>query len=528
MQTVSSNFTTRTSDDIRKIHARLLMSFTKTANPATRFFTVGISSVGVTDPIAPSTSTDINEWDKYQYDDYGIDRILDFEVTHEQDLLGSMIMGMADITLINTDDIFTPSVDVTIGDFVQSPKRPLRLYAGFNNDAIPLFTGITEKAPNLSETKRTAQFHALDFISFIADIPLTEAVMFIDKRIDEIISDLLVDHAGLSINQFVLDTGITVIPFAYFKKDAKLGKVIQQLCESELATFFEDEEGKLRLWNRQHLTRAPFTTAQWDFDRNNCNEIDYPDSNNVINVVEVMSLVREVQANQKLWELANVIEIPAGGSVDIFADFRDDYGDLPVISVDDPEYIVGATTSYYATNEFSDGTGATYSADITLDSTSRFGTAYKMVFSNDAAIPVYLTALELFAIPAKVVNEIFLRLQDSTSVTKYEEQIHTIENDFIQTQTFANSIAAMLIADRSEPSQVRSIEVTKGVPQLQIGDLVNFDDGNGSDTYTVQKKETRISVRGGLVQKLDIVQRTVVPYFTAGISAVGYSDVIAP
>lgn len=528
MQTVSSTFTTRTSDDIREIATRVLISFTKTESAATRFFTVGISSVGVTDPIAPSTSTDINEWDKYVYTDYGIDRILSMEVTHEQDLLGSLIMGMADLTLINEDDLFTPSVDVTIGDFVQSPRRPLRLYAGFGNDAIPLFTGITEKAPKLSETKRTAKFHALDFIHAIADIPLDEALMFIDKRIDEIISDLLVDHASLSINQFVLDAGITTIPFAYFKKGAKLGDIISELCASELATFFEDEEGKLRLWNRQHLSVAPHTTAQWTFDRDNCSEIDYPDARNVINVVEIVSLVRELQANQKLWELTNAIEIPAGGTIEIFADFRDDYGDLPVTTVDDPDYITGATTSYYATNELQDGTGATYSADITLDSTDQFGTGFKMTFSNAAAVPVYLTQLELFAVPAKVINEIYLRLQDATSVGKYEEQVHRIENDYIQTEVFANSLAAIILADRSEPSQMRRIEVTKGVPQLQCGDLVNFDDGNGSDTYTVQKKETKVTAKGGLTQVLDIVQRTVVPYFTAGISSIGGTDQIAP
>lgn len=528
MQTVSSNFTTRTSDDIRKILVRSLISFTKTDSGATRFFTVGISSVGGVDPIGPNSATDINEWDKYEYSDYGIDRILSMEVTHEQDLLGSMIKGIADLTLVNEDDIFTPSVDVTIGDFVQSPKRPFRLYTGFNNEAIPLFTGITEKAPKLDESRRTAQFHALDFIHAIENIPLTEAVMFQDKRIDEIISDLLVDHAGLSVNQFELDTGITTIPFAYFKKDSKLGDIISKLCESELATFFEDEEGKLRLWNRQHLSRAPYTTAQWTFDRDNCSEIEYPDVRNVINVVEIFSNVREVQANQKLWELSNPIEIPAGSTIEIFADFKDDYGDLPVTTVDDPDYITSATTSYYATNEQSDGSGATYEADITLDSTDQFATGFKMTFSSTAAVSVYLTHLELFARPAKVVNEVFVRKQDTTSVGKYEEQVFTIENDFIQSEIFANSLATMLLADRSEPSQVRRIEVTKGVPQLQCGDLVNFDDGNGSETYTVQKKETKISAKGGLTQILEIVQRTVIPYFTVGISSVGSSDQIAP
>jgi hypothetical protein len=53
---------------------------------------------------------------------------------------------------------------------------------------------------------------------------------------------------------------------------------------------------------------------------------------------------------------------------------------------------------------------------------------------------------------------------------------------------------------------VREIEVTRGVPQLQCGDLVTFDDGKTSGTYYVQKKTTSGGM-GGLVQVLTLVKR---------------------
>lgn len=527
MQTVSPLFTARTQQRVRKLKASSLIAFTKTRSTATRYFTVGVSMVGGPDPIGPPTSVgDITEWDKFNYDDFS-NRILSIEATHEQDLLGNTTMAIADLELQNTDDKFTPGVDPDIGSYVQTPRRPLRLAAGFGNQTVPLFVGITEKAPNLSEDKKTAKFHAIDFIKSISEISISQSEMYVDKTIDYVISDLLVTYAGLSVTQFVLEPGIRVVPFIYFKKDTKLGEAIRQLCESELATFFEDEAGVLRLWNRQHLTNPAYSTPVWTFNRDNCREIQYPDAKNVINTVEVFSLVRAVQANQKLWEMSSVTKVPANGTLEIFADFKDDYGDLPVISVDTPAYLTSATTSYYSTNLNQEGTGPAGNAFVSVTSFSKFATGCKVVFTNTAAQDVYITALEIFARPAKVINEIYTFTQDATSVQQYDEQGHTIENDFIQSEVFAKTISTMLIGDRKNPSGVREIEVTRGVPQLQCGDLVTFDDGKTSGTYSVTKKTTAVG-KGGLVQVLTLVQRTIQSYFTVGVSFVGGPDVIAP
>lgn len=525
MQTVSADFTTRTNQRVRKLKAAAQIAFTKTKSATTQYFTVGISSVGGLDPIGPPTNVgDITEWDKYNYDDYS-DRILGMEATHEQDITGNLTMALADLELHNTDDKFTPDVDVTIGDKVQSPHRPMRLAAGFGLQTVPIFVGLTEKAPSLSEDKKTAKFHAIDFIKSLSEIKITQSEMYVDQRIDQVISDLLITYAGLAVTQFVLDPGIRAVPFIYFKKDTTLGKAIAQLCQSELATFFEDESGVLRLWNRQHLVSN--TTPLWTFNRDNCREIQYPDAKNVINTIEVFSNVRAVQANQKLWEMSSATKVPPGGTLEIFGDFKDDYGDLPVTTIDEPEYLSGASTSYYSTNRTQDGTGTAEDTAITVTEWSEFATGFKIVFTNSAAYDVYITAMEVFARPAKVISEIYTFAQDPTSVAEYEEQGYTIENDFIQSESFANTLSAMLIIDRANPSGVRMIEVTRGVPQLQCGDLVTFDDGKTSGTYYVQKKTTSVGT-GGLTQVLVLVKRSIQNYFTVGVSTIGGADVIAP
>lgn len=525
MQTVSPLFTERTNNRVRKLKAAASIAFTKTKSTADKYFTAGISTVGGPDPIGPPTNVgDITEWDKYNYDDFS-NRILSMEANHEQDLFGSLTMGIADVELINTDDKFTPGVDPTIGDKVQSLHRPVRLAAGFGNQTVPIFVGITEKAPQLSEDKKTAKFHAIDFIKTISEIKMAQSEMYVDQRIDQVISDLLITYAGLSPTQFVLEPGIRTIPFIYFKKDTNLGDAIMELCQSELATFFEDESGVLRLWNRQHLLSN--TTPVWTFNRDNCREIQYPDVKNVINTVEVFSNVRKVQANQKLWEMSSATAVPAGGTLEIFGDFKDDYGDLPVISQDAPAYLTAATTSYYATNQKQDGSGLADNGYISITEWSEFATGFKIVFANSSDHEIYVSALEVFARPAKVVSEIYHFAQDAASVAEYEEQYQKIENDFIQSESFATTISTMLIADRANPSAVRQIEVTRGVPQLQCGDLVTFDDGKTSGTYYVQEKTTNVGPKG-LTQVLVLVKRSIQNYFTVGISQVGLSDVIAP
>lgn len=524
MQTVSAPFTAATQARVRKLKATASIAFTKSKSTATRYFTVGVSTIGGPDPIAPPANANaITEWDKYPYTDYS-SRILSMEATHEQDLLGSLIMGMADLELQNTDDKFTPGVDGTIGAYVQSPRRPLRLNAGFGLETVPLFVGVTEKAPQLSESKKTAKFHAIDFIKTLSEVVITSAVMYQNKRIDEVISALLINFGGLSSSQFSLEPGMRPVPFIYFKKDTKLGEAIRLLCESELATFFEDEAGILRLWNRQHGAAA---TSVWTFNRDNCREISYPDVRNVVNSVEVFGNIRAVQANQKLWELAGATKIPAGGTLDLFLDYKDDYGDLPAVSQDTPLYLTSATTSYYATNTNQDGTGETKDGNITLTSFSKFATGAKATFTNSSTQEIYIIGMEVWGKPAKVINEVYTLVQNTSSIQQYDEQYKKIENDYIQDEVFAKSLASMLINDRAQPSGVRELEVTRGVPHLQCGDLVTFNDGNTTNTYYVIRKTTSVG-KGGLVQNITIVQRTIKKYFTVGISAVGMGDLIAP
>ena len=143
---------------MRQLFWRCFISFLKTYTGAASFFTIGSSLIGGPDLIKGNGAA-VQEWDKYNYDDF-TGRVIGFEYTREQDpLLGGATLSIADITLHNTDDYFTPGSGSAVDGKVL-PYRPIRLSAGFKNEDVPAFIGLTEKMPKLDDKAKTeVSFH---------------------------------------------------------------------------------------------------------------------------------------------------------------------------------------------------------------------------------------------------------------------------------------------------------------------------------------------------------------------------------
>lgn len=514
MQTVTTDFTNRAKGYMRPLSWALLMSFPRNFDDSIDFFTIGVSAIGGADIIKGEGDV-IQEWDKYEYSDYS-GRLIAMEWTRQEDHLSSMAMSTADITLDNSDDYFTPNGGSVIEDFIL-PYRPIKLFAGFGGENIPVFVGLTEKMPEIDERNKTVKFHCIDFIYSLYNRPLTESVMLENVRTDEVLDELL-QLSGLTTNQYNLDIGFNIIEFAYFPKDTKLGDAISELMEAEMGRFYLDETGVIQFKNRQNFSNDPV----YAFSPNNILDIQTSKQDEIINVVEITAKVREVQALQKFWELQSPVLVPAGGTVDIWADFED-----PVTDVDEPEYIATATTSSYTTNEVQDGSGLPRSADISLDSFTKFAQSYKMTFENTGAVAVYVTTLELFATPAKIVKELYVREQDDTSVDKYDERPVTIENNFISREDEAYSKALIMLNDYAEYGSILTLDV-KGSMALQMNDCIDVIlPSVGINTYVIYKQSCSI-IAGKFRQVLTAKQRDPQHYFTVGVSSIGGTDVIAP
>lgn len=511
MQTVTSTFNQKANSTMRKLTYRALMSFPRQYLPSVTFFTIGVSTIGGADIIKGDGNV-VAEWDKYQYDDYSY-RIKSMEITRTEEFPNSTSLAQGDIVLENHDNYFTPNRGSVIQNFIL-PYRPVKLYGGFGSEAIPQFVGLTEKMPTIDEKGKTASFHVIDFMYSLFNRPLDEAVMYENKRTDEILSALLVAF-GISPTQYSFDIGYNIVRFAFFDKGQKFGDVVKELIEAEQGRFFMDESGVIRFKNRQSYSSAP----QWFFNTSNIIDIQTSRQDDIINVVTVKANVREVQAKQKYWELQSATLVPAGGSVDVWADFND-----PVTSVDAPVYITGASTSLFTANRNEDGSGEQIGS-LSV-STSRFAKSYKMTFTNPEVYPVYLTSIELYATPALVVKQIYVRQADSTSVAKYDERVLDIENDFISNEGDANSRAKIIIDDYATYAN-QYILTVKGNPALQIGDTVSVNVWGYAGTFVINKIVNRWEA-GSFKQILTVRGKTFRTFFTVGISTIGGTDVIAP
>lgn len=522
MQTITDAFRTKSLAPVRKLDWRVAISFTKEFDATIDFFTIGVSAIGSDDIIAGENNV-LQEWDQYIYTDYS-NRIIRIEVNQEENQpVGSMVMGTADIVLDNHDDLFTPGADPVIGSYIL-PYRPVRISLGFDGLTIPMFIGLTEKLPDIDEKNKTATFHCMDFISKIYNKPLSQALVYTDVRTDELIDNLLQAHAGLTSSQYELDTGMNNIPVAFFEKGTKLGEILSELCEAEAGRLFMDEEGMIRFWNRQHQASAPFNQSQFTFTPNNIIELKVPKQDYIVNSVNVNSDVREVLGVQSVMKAQistdpkEWLQVPAGSTLERFFELQD-----PVTDVELTTNILNCT---FTANSAVDGTGTNLTSSISISSFSLFTKSIKVVFANSSGTDAYITAFEIFGTPAKVTKKIRVEVTDATSIAKYEERPLEITNNFIQTTSFANSLAQIVLNDRDDLGDLREIKIM-GLPQLQVGDLVTVYDRNNSNDYYIYKISSNFG-QDGFTQWLSLIRREIQSYFTIGISAIGGDDVIAP
>lgn len=540
MLPVSDQFEAHATGNLRPISQRVLVSFSKTFDDLVDFFTLDSSELDGTD-ILQGTGSVVQEWDKYEYTDYS-ERVISVEWSREQENPWSLSLGIADVTFDNTDDFFTPGAGSVISDEIL-PRRPIRIYGGFGGETPQVFVGLTEGMPVLDEKAKTARFHCIDFLSFVFNNQLDETALFTNQRVDQIISSLL-QGAGLSTLQMSLETAYTTIPYAFFDKGAKLGDALNELVQAELGRLYMDENGVITFENRQSFSDVSVHT----FDNSNTLDFKQLQFDQIANVVEVKSKVLDVQANQKVFELSQATFVPAGETIEIWADFQD-----PVTSIDTPVNIASATTSLWQANTLEDGSGADYT-DISLDDFDLFSKSYKMTFENTGASDAYIRSVVLFGTPVKPIAEIYERQTDAASVTAFEERVMTIENKFIQTSTTARSLAILIATIQSDFSGVSEMQV-KGTPALQLGDPISLDvthqsviggrwdstvitwdsteytwDSTGSQVdqdYYVSKIENTVS-EGSYGQKLKVQRRLSLDTFTLDQSELDGADTLGP
>ncbi len=513
MQVTSAAFTTEEKDSVRRIVQNLRISWHKESLLNNRTFTIGVSTIGGNDIIGINPGA-IGSPGNYRYFDesayvtrLGWERRLSYPK-------GGLGKAMAEAELDNTSGRFTPRFMGGNSELFTAivPRRPAILSAGFNyagiDNMIPQFAGIVTDQPRVDMRNRSVNLKMADYVDYFQGKYLDQATMFTSQRTDQVLESMLT-KLGMSTAQYDLDTGINIVPFGRFEVNTKFSDIIGALVEAENGQFYQDENGIFRFENRQHYTQAPHTQVQKVITTSMVINSEVPDANNIVNVVEIKSNVREKRPKQIIFTLGSPLLLEPSADTPVFVNFED-----PVLAMDTP--------SFWLANSLADGTGTNRTANISIKSIDTFALSAKITFRNSLASPVYLTALSLYGRPAKVSTTINYRAKDGSSVTAFEERLLSISNDFIQSPSWAQTYAQMILDDFSEAQNIQKITVS-AMPDLQLGDLVSWQ-GRYWRVYDIK---TTLDPASGFVQELTMLQRTIMTYFRIGISTIGGNDIIS-
>ncbi len=522
MQTVSSAFTAEEKDTVRKIVQNFQVSWKKQSLLGNRTFTIGTSSIGGNDVIGVNPGA-IGSPGNYKYfDESQYVMSLGWERGFNMPT-GGLSMALAEASIDNTSGRFLPrhmGGNSELFTAVQKGK-PMIINAGFNysgiDNMIPQFAGIISEQPTLSVRQKTMNLKMEDYIHYFQNKRLETALMFTGQRSDQVIETLLV-QSGMSTAQYDLDYGINIIPFGMFPVGTKFSQAINDLVEAENGHFYQDESGIFKFENRQHWTEAPYTNVQKVITTAMVLDANMTDASHIINTVEINSEEYRKQPEQIVYRQNpfDVITVPANDSIDIFVNFTD-----PTLSMTTPTS--SFTTSYFQAWTSSDATGTDISSSISVTKVAKFAESAKLTFTNTSSSIGYITTLIITGRVARSVSSIYTHSSIGSSITAYEEQVLSVNNQFIQDQSWADTYAAMLLQDYAEPENLQKITI-KAIPELQLGDLVSWQ-GRYWRVYDIK---STVDPSVGFIQELLLLQRTPATYFRIGISTIGGSDKIAP
>lgn len=476
MLSVDNGFHKAASGQVIRPEAQLLVSFSKDYSASVEFFTLDVSQLDSGAMLKPKDDDAVQLWDLYDYADY-TDELVSAEWSRSVSFPDSVQYALLDVTLDNTDDLFTAGKGSVLSDDLL-PSRPVRLNAGFNGfTPLQQFVGSTSAIPKADDTQHTATVHADDYLKQIAELPLKSLVAMKDARTDEVLLKI-VEQYGIQASQCRFDKGLNIIPFVHFGSETKAGEAIRKLVQAENGRMWLDESGVFRFENAETSETDPVMELT-DYQ---IIKLTPSSDNQIVNRVTVQAELRELQEWQIIYEKTseaktvseNLWVIPANGEMTQEINLED-----PCYNIENPTLGKNSTVSWFTALK-SDGTEVTakVEAELTINTNSA-----TIVFKNSNSFAVEVDEMHLWGTPAKVYDVLTYEARNDDSIKKYGDHSLTItDNEFFQSVDSAKTFADAVVTDNSEPNGVLEAEV-KGDFSLQIGDEVTIPSDGVNGTY---------------------------------------------
>lgn len=483
MRVVNAKFNEDAAKDLVPLTGSLKISFDKTFNPSLELAQYDVSKYDDDSLYAPVSDDPLNFWDFYKYTDYS-SRLMSMEWSRDLKFPYSVSSALADFTVNNTDDFFSPDGGSVIANYVL-PKRPLRLLAGYNGDNLQQFIGLTETMPEIDESNKTASFHATDFFTEIFETELDSMIVMENARTDEVLAAIF-QSFGLTPEMYSLSNGSNTIPFVFFDKGKNAGNAIKELMQAEGGHLWIDESGVIKF-----ETRIPDAADEsYILSDDNVISLKRSGDDGIVNYIKINTEIRKVDSFTQVYSnITNSTDLTASSSDEnivratssgiINANLAD-----PCLTIVTPTYGVNSGDSWISATK-SDGSLVT--TGVSISGVSMAYGQYTIFVTNGNPFDIYVSQVFLWGRPARLANELRFVAKDQNSIDKYgivPLEGDGITNNFFGSLANARSFAQLILHNYAEFNPM--IEATiAGHLALQLGDVVRVTARGIDDTYRI-------------------------------------------
>jgi len=433
--------------------------------------------------------------------------------------LGEGIASTADFELDNTTDRFLPeNTDSPIYEYLL-PRTKIRYSVKIGNYYFKLFTGYI-KGISPDRKSGIVDFRCFDETELVLNEPAPRDAAYINKRADELIT-ILAQSAGLTSSQYDIEQSNHTISAAFFG-DRYIWPLMGEIAVSERGRVFFDYDGKFKFWAQEHIHKQQnpiFTLTRNDWLKNLNFSVEEQAIKNTITVKarpRISAGIKVVWTNGDV-EILNqysdtLVWIPAHDQQQAYIDITDDYGELPCTNYIQPIPYTDFTASTAAdgiTNaDLSPAIDCTASVQITtfID----YACSVFIVVNNYSEYDIFLTKFQIRANPLPIWKWIKVIQRDETSIDRYGEQKIDLENDFIDSESFALETAQVEL-DRWKNAKNSFKGEILGIPHIKCGDVLSIEIRNSVyENYMINEIDWEVDEQG-FIQTLGFVNIINIP-----------------
>lgn len=382
--------------------------------------------------------------------------------------------GKASVILNNADGRFDLFGQTSPISGYLLPNKRAAISANVGGVIYPLFAGSTRNIRPFSQTK-TAAIDAIDGIEYLRNRPGDDATdVRANYLVSEAIQDILAsagypyaDATGAeftytfpaTLSSAAIENNGDIIPLFWQQSSKTAWDQLCEIARTYAGDVYAMADGTFAYRARRYGGVSKVSITDADITRDSEQQQPWGE---IRNSVQITTSPRSLTtAGGEVWRLYDVIEIAAGASKTIWAEYRSDNYGGPKYSITTP-----AATTDYTANAQADGLGANKTTNLTVALTA-YATRAKLVLTNTDAATIYVTLLKLRGQIYIAPNKTALIATNSTSITAYGKTVLNVETDFLQTEAIAAYHRDYALALYKDVRQVLTVKIINR-PELQF------------------------------------------------------------